>query len=331
MSTSTGHSFVYPVKSLLTGNILPATQEEPPPTDRQSSRRLRKRNARGLKAERVSSPNFRHYPGDDALAEPSFATAPVPGPSKVTLDLSSASPTTTGDNHNLSDPDSLSFYTASGPSPPESSPLHTPNFSEVTSDVLSNSVENLELYPRSHHPQLSTSINMTDTSIVHLPPPRSASCSALRIDTLTPSTCIPHASDLHSTGYSSYLSNEHAHQSTPRSLHGPLPSSHQDVLDDVGSSFTVNLGQISAPLLPPSSSSVSSGSDAHETGRSGRSTGGYSSSDEPLVTFRFDHREDGDGHHIVIGREGKLSRCEDEVRTALCIFYPRFRILPLAD
>ena len=330
MSTSTGHSFVYPVKSLLTGNILPAAQEEPPPTDRQSSRRLRKRNARGLKAERISSPNFRHYPGDDALAEPSFATAPVPGPSKIVLNLPSTSPTTTGDNHNLSDPDSLSFYTASGLSPPESSPLHIPNFSEVTSDVLSNSVENLELYPRSHHPQLSTSINMTDTSIVHLPPPRSASCSALRIDTLTPSTCIPHASDLHLTGYSSCLSDEHA-QSTPRSLHGPLPSSHQDVLDDVGSSFTVNLGQTSAPLLPPSSSSVSSGSDAHETGRSGRSSGGYSPSDEPLVTFQFEHREDGDGYHIIIGREGQLSRCEDEVRTILRIFCPRFRIFPLAD
>ena len=101
MSTSTSHSFVYPVKSLLTGSILPAAQEEPPPTDRQSSRRRRKRKARGVGAERVSSPNFRHYPGDDALVEPSFATAPVPGPSNIVLNPTSASPTATGDYENL--------------------------------------------------------------------------------------------------------------------------------------------------------------------------------------------------------------------------------------
>jgi hypothetical protein len=32
----------------------------------------------------------------------------------------------------------------------------------------------------------------------------------------------------------------------------------------------------------------------------------------PIVTMRFEHREDEDGHHVLIGREGKLTRCEDE-------------------
>lgn len=31
------------------------------------------------------------------------------------------------------------------------------------------------------------------------------------------------------------------------------------------------------------------------------------------MTFRFEHKEDEDGHHVVTGREGKLTRCEDEV------------------
>lgn len=317
MSTSTGHSFVYPVKSLLTGNILPAAQGDPPPADRQSSRRRRKRKARGPEAGRVSSPNFRHYPGEDAAAEPSFATAPVPPPSKI--DLNPPFTPLTGDNANLSDPDSL----APGSPAPESSPRHLPDFAGATSEVSSSSAANLELYPRSHRQELDTAVNMSDTSIVHLAPPRGTSCSVHSRDVPTPSGSSPHASNLHSTGYSSYSSSQQA-QSTPQSLHGSFPSSPEDGLDGVGASFTVDPGEGSAPL-PPSSSSVSSASDARDAGRgtagrSGRHNSGYSSSDEPLVTFRFEHREDGDGHHVVVGREGKLSRCEDEVRTpTLCI------------
>ncbi|OCF33164.1 hypothetical protein I316_05209 [Kwoniella heveanensis BCC8398] len=33
---------------------------------------------------------------------------------------------------------------------------------------------------------------------------------------------------------------------------------------------------------------------------------------EPIVTFRFEHVSTEDGHHVVVGREGKLERCEDE-------------------
>ena len=34
--------------------------------------------------------------------------------------------------------------------------------------------------------------------------------------------------------------------------------------------------------------------------------------EEPIVTFRFEHVATDDGHHVVVGREGKLQRCEDE-------------------
>ena len=106
-----------------------------------------------------------------------------------------------------------------------------------------------------------------------------------------------------------------SHISDPQSLHGPLPSSCED-----DTSFTVNLeGQGPSPF------SIGSSSDAHETGslRSGGPSSGHHSGDGPLVTFRFEHWEDGDGHHVVIGREGKLSRCEDEVRTTT-LYKPRF-------
>ena len=35
-------------------------------------------------------------------------------------------------------------------------------------------------------------------------------------------------------------------------------------------------------------------------------------SGSPMVTMRFEHREDENGHHVLVGREGRLSRCEDE-------------------
>jgi hypothetical protein len=33
----------------------------------------------------------------------------------------------------------------------------------------------------------------------------------------------------------------------------------------------------------------------------------------PVVTMRFEHTEDENGHHVLVGREGKLTKCEDEV------------------
>jgi len=37
-----------------------------------------------------------------------------------------------------------------------------------------------------------------------------------------------------------------------------------------------------------------------------------SDEEEPIVTFRFEHSQNTDGHHVVVGREGILRRCEDE-------------------
>ncbi|KAI0785152.1 hypothetical protein C8Q75DRAFT_776169 [Abortiporus biennis] len=52
-------------------------------------------------------------------------------------------------------------------------------------------------------------------------------------------------------------------------------------------------------------------------GSSNRSTiGTGSGSDGPHITFRYQHIEDENGHHLIVGREGTLTRCEDEpIRT----------------
>lgn len=39
---------------------------------------------------------------------------------------------------------------------------------------------------------------------------------------------------------------------------------------------------------------------------------GNAEEEEPIVTFRFEHKQTNDGHHVVVGREGVLRRCEDE-------------------
>jgi hypothetical protein len=41
------------------------------------------------------------------------------------------------------------------------------------------------------------------------------------------------------------------------------------------------------------------------------------SEDGPHVTFRYQHLQDEDGHHLIVGREGKLTKCEDEVSSSL--------------
>ena len=38
------------------------------------------------------------------------------------------------------------------------------------------------------------------------------------------------------------------------------------------------------------------------------------SGEGPHIAFRYAHVEDANGHHLIVGREGKLTKCEDEVR-----------------
>lgn len=52
-----------------------------------------------------------------------------------------------------------------------------------------------------------------------------------------------------------------------------------------------------------------------ETGSSSNSSSGASSDAvEGRITVRFKHVEDENGHHVITGREGTLSKCEDEVK-----------------
>ncbi|KAG5720669.1 Cyanobacterial phytochrome B, partial [Termitomyces sp. T112] len=62
--------------------------------------------------------------------------------------------------------------------------------------------------------------------------------------------------------------------------------------------------EVSAPSSPPSSPSFSGSTNLDGCD--------IASETEEHVSFRFEHREDGDGNHVIVGREGVLKKCEDE-------------------
>ncbi|KAF7346045.1 ATP-binding cassette transporter [Mycena sanguinolenta] len=66
-----------------------------------------------------------------------------------------------------------------------------------------------------------------------------------------------------------------------------------------------------------SQSSASHGGVSGSTGSESQSASGSEASDaSQFFTVRFKHVTDEHGHHLIVGREGKLSRCEDEpIRT----------------
>ena len=64
--------------------------------------------------------------------------------------------------------------------------------------------------------------------------------------------------------------------------------------------------ETSLSVRDSSEMATASGGEEAEDGRDG------SEQDEPIVTFRFEHVATDDGHHVVVGREGMLQRCEDE-------------------
>lgn len=69
---------------------------------------------------------------------------------------------------------------------------------------------------------------------------------------------------------------------------------------------------MSGTLINSKGSSQESGS-ASQSGSGASSAENGSLESQPHVTFRFEHAQDGHGNHVIVGREGKLRRCEDEV------------------
>lgn len=69
------------------------------------------------------------------------------------------------------------------------------------------------------------------------------------------------------------------------------------------------------PPAPPSAHFYGSAAGTTLAGPPTHDTRASTVSSSPLVNPRFEHMQDENGHHFILGREGKLTRCEDEVHT----------------
>ncbi|KIJ54813.1 hypothetical protein M422DRAFT_152482 [Sphaerobolus stellatus SS14] len=78
-------------------------------------------------------------------------------------------------------------------------------------------------------------------------------------------------------------------------------------------SYTDSQSSASGPSGPRSSLSAGVSSPRDSVSRGTHSSARSRQSDGPLMTMRFEHVQQEDGeHHVIIGREGKLTQCEDE-------------------
>lgn len=115
---------------------------------------------------------------------------------------------------------------------------------------------------------------------------------------LPPLPCKDHNSDAHSEASGPNSSRYSTAPSTQNSLEPPEPTSESTTVP-------------SSPG-PGRYRSLGTDSESQVNSVSSRSSSSQSSS-MPLVTMRYQHMEDENGNHLVIGREGQLTSCEDEV------------------
>ncbi|KDQ62269.1 hypothetical protein JAAARDRAFT_30166 [Jaapia argillacea MUCL 33604] len=246
---------------------------------------------------RKSPPNFRHYPGEDGGGDsypfsPRFYNAPP---------------------QDTASPSKGPFFTA-GPTgePIQYTPhqeendvygsRHPPQFSEAAADIFASSISTADLGPDTH--QTRQPFNLSEKGIVHLGPVSSdGSNDSGSSRAATSGGRSESRSGMGSALGSNPVSSSRRGSASPFGGDGSAPA--RSVSDEAPRSDAYTSPGMG---FPQRSSMGSSGAS-----RSGVSSGGSS---EPNVTFRFEHKEDENGHHIVVGREGKLTTCEDEpIRT----------------
>lgn len=170
-------------------------------------------------------------------------------------------------------------HTDASPLEGRSDPRHPPHLSEVATEAFSEITRSPGVHdiPRPEHPPPS---NFSQSGIVHLLPVEDVACGTQQ------------SSSGNSSGRR-FSPSLHSRSGQRSSEGGSLDDPESAGLSPDDSRYSSKL---------PSSYSGSR-SDSWGSGASG-----------PHMTLRYQHVEDEDGHHIVVGREGKLTRCEDEVR-----------------
>lgn len=93
----------------------------------------------------------------------------------------------------------------------------------------------------------------------------------------------------------------------------PSPTPHDEsALDDSESGSNDAAAEPEREWADSSENSMSVRESSEVATAASRDDKSDSEAEEPIVTFRFEHVATDDGHHVVVGREGMLQRCEDE-------------------
>ncbi|KAI0373858.1 hypothetical protein BV20DRAFT_988964 [Pilatotrama ljubarskyi] len=257
------------------------------------------------------APNFRDFPVDESPFSPRTFASASPNLSPTNSDVnpltdSLSTPSSTAEpvmyasnaSSRIREDDPANDY----------NPRHPPHLSEVAAEAFADLTSTRMLIPegaagdagnrviqesppqRGNHYDSHTPSNFSQSGIVHLAP----------LDELSGSRS---SSGCPSSGRraSPLASNSGNGSSDPSTR--PVPSAYSDTHSSRGMS-----ADDSRSPSNPASSFLASGSASVVSGSSGSSG--------PHMTLRYQHVEDEHGHHLIVGREGKLTKCEDEpIRT----------------
>lgn len=273
-----------------------------------------KKNARNHRP--IPGSNFRHFPGDEGLNTDRRFSSIHALSKDMTPSLNSSSggggnpPMTAGPTGEPVPTQGDRPY--GGSEGDNFSPGHIPNFTMMTSGAFTSNMGDLvvggsessqsQSQSRSQH-NAPSPVHMTDPTIVHL---GARSSSSTGSNSGQPSG---------SAGLNSIISpagSSHGTSSSSASVSSGANPPSSDQNEHLGSVAVIHSNDGS---MHGGSAHMSNPSTDPSTGKSnvsGASQQSVTSGDE-LVTFRFEHNVDGDGHHVLTGREGKLARCEDEV------------------
>lgn len=156
----------------------------------------------------------------------------------------------------------------------------------------------------------SVPLDFSKTGIVHLPPLPSRSGSERSSSARSRAVGTPSGSLSSGAGRGGSTSS--------RNVQSPISGSGSDARSGSRRGGSARFSGGSRGGGSSRRAALTSGSDS--AGRSGgertdrtRMSSELISSSSELVTFRFEHVEDENGFHVITGREGTLTRCEDEV------------------
>ncbi|KAI9064701.1 hypothetical protein FKP32DRAFT_1611120 [Trametes sanguinea] len=256
-----------------------------------------------------SVPNFRDFAPDESPFSPRTFSTALPN----TRALDDIPPTPGFDGKVLSDrsqpEDDDSAYGFNARHPPHVSAAAAAAFTDSTSSSMLVPRTAAEERARSRSASSATQgrppgdgsapSNFSQSGIVHLGPidesSESRSSSGGRSSGRRTSPMVT-GSNSHSNSGNGSLS--HSRPPAPCKSSGSGSGSASRGLSADGFDYSPD----------PSASSRASGSASVVSGSSGSSG--------PHMTLRYQHMEDENGHHLIVGREGTLTKCEDEpIRT----------------